>query len=114
MNMENNNYKAPEQKKEKESGSTEQTILKRGTEAYGQAEQAVNEAYDKTSEKVSKTYEQAKNYSSDHPGQTILISFGIGLGLGLLLGASTHRSSSRRFARPVINALSDVASEFFR
>lgn len=115
MNIENNNYEAPE-KSAKEFGSDSSaghTILERGTKAYGQAEQAVNEAYDKTSEKVSETYEKVKTYSGDHPGQTILIALGIGVGLGLLLGASTHRSSNR-FARPVIHALSDMASEFFR
>lgn len=116
MNMENNNYVAPEQKSAKEFGSDSsagQTMMERGTEAYGQAEQAVNAAYDKTSEKVSETYEKAKTYSSDNPGKTILIALGIGVGLGLLLGASTHRSN-RRFARPVVHALSDMASEFFR
>jgi hypothetical protein len=35
------------------------------------------------------------------------------LGLGLLLGASTRRSHDGRFARPLINALSDIALEFF-
>jgi ElaB/YqjD/DUF883 family membrane-anchored ribosome-binding protein len=116
MNMEKKNYDAPEQKSENESVSdstADQTIFERGAEAYGQAEQAVSDAYDKTSEKVSETYEKAKSYSSDNPGKTILIALGIGIGLGLLLGASTHRSSSR-FAQPVIHALSDIASELFR
>jgi ElaB/YqjD/DUF883 family membrane-anchored ribosome-binding protein len=116
MNMEKKNYETPEQKSEKKSGSdstADQTIYERGAEAYGQAEQAVSDAYDKTSEKVGETYEKARSYSSDNPGTTILIALGIGLGLGLLLGASTHRSSSR-FAQPVVHALSDIASEFFR
>jgi ElaB/YqjD/DUF883 family membrane-anchored ribosome-binding protein len=117
MNMEKKNYDAAEQKSEKESGSdstADQTIYERGAEAYGQAEQAVSDAYDKTSEKVSETYEKAKSYSSDNPGKTILIALGIGVGLGLLLGASTRRSHNGRFARPVVNALSDIALEFFR
>ena len=128
MNMENSNYETPEQKRKKESGSgaaADQTIYKRGAEAYGKAEEKVSDAYDKTSEKVSdaydktsekvsETYEKAKSYSSDNPGKTILIALGIGLGLGLLLGASTRRSHNGRFARPVVNALSDIALEFFR
>ena len=117
MNMEKKNYEAPEQKNERESGSdstADQTIFERGGEAYGQAEEAVRDAYDKTSEKVSETYEKAKSYSRDNPGKTILIALGIGLGLGLLLGASTRRSHNGRFARPVVNALSDIALEFFR
>jgi len=94
--------------------TADQTIFNRGAKAYGQAEQAVSDVYDKTSEKVSETYEKAKSYSSDNPGKTILIALGIGLGLGLLLSAGTHRSHNARLARPVVNALSDIALEFFR
>jgi len=117
MNMEKNNYYGAEQKTAKESGngSGDQTIFERGAEAYEQAGQAVSDAYDKTSEKVGETYEKARSYSSDNPGKTILIALGIGVGLGLLLGASTHRSGvSSRLARPVVNALSDIALEFWR
>jgi len=117
MNMEKKNYEAPEQKSEKESGSdstADQTIFKRGAEAYGQAEQAVSDAYDKTSEKVSETYEKARSYSSDNPGKSILIALGIGVGLGFLLGASSRRSRTGRLAQPVVNALSDIALEIFR
>jgi ElaB/YqjD/DUF883 family membrane-anchored ribosome-binding protein len=118
MNMENENYEAPEQKSEKESGSYStagQTICKRGAEAYGQAEQAVSDAYDKTAEKVSETYEKARSYSSDNPGKTILIALGIGVGLGFLLGSSTRRSGvTGGLARPVVNALSDIALDFWR
>jgi len=117
MNMENTNYEAPKHKSGKESGSdstVDQTMSKRGAEAYGQAEQAVSDAYDKTSEKVSETYEKAKSYTIDNPGKTILIALGIGVGLGLLLSTGTHRSHNGRFARPVVNALSDIALGFFR
>jgi ElaB/YqjD/DUF883 family membrane-anchored ribosome-binding protein len=118
MNMENENYEALEQKSEKESGSdstADQAIFKRGAEAYGQAQQAVSDAYDKTSEKVSETYEQVKSYSSDNPGKTILIALGIGVVLGFLLGSSTRRSGvTGRLARPVVNALSDIALDFWR
>jgi len=64
--MEKKNYEAPEHKSEKESGSdstADQTIFERGAEAYGQAEQAVSDAYDKPSDKVSKTYEKARSLS---------------------------------------------------
>jgi len=49
MNMEKNNYEAAQQKSKKESGSdstADQTIFERGAEAYGQAEQAVSDAYE--------------------------------------------------------------------
>lgn len=101
MNMENKNYEAPELESEKETGSdsaADQTIFKRGAKAYEQAEQAVSDAYDKTSEKVGKTYGKAQDYSSDNPGKTVLVALGIGLGLGLLLGASTRRSHKGWFA----------------
>lgn len=91
-----------------------QSILERGAEVYGQAEQAVSDVYDKTAQTVSETYDQAKSYSSENPGKSVLIALGIGVGLGFLLGASSRRSRSRRFAQPVVNALSDIALEFFR
>jgi ElaB/YqjD/DUF883 family membrane-anchored ribosome-binding protein len=115
MNIENT-YGTSQQKsgKETDSKSTTESLGERGAEAYGKAEQAVSDAYDKTSEKVSETYEKAKEYSSEHPGQTVLIAFGIGLGLGLLLAAGTTHRSHNRYAQPVINAVSGVASELFR
>jgi ElaB/YqjD/DUF883 family membrane-anchored ribosome-binding protein len=116
MNIEKNPYGTSQQTSEKESGSqsTTENIRERGAEAYGKAERAVSDAYDKTSEKVSETFEKAKEYSSEHPGKTVLVAFGIGLGLGLLLAAGTTHRSHNRFAQPVINAFSGVASELFR
>jgi hypothetical protein len=34
--------------------------------------------------------------------------------LGFLLGASSRRSRTGGFAQPVVNALSDIALQFFR
>jgi ElaB/YqjD/DUF883 family membrane-anchored ribosome-binding protein len=110
-------YETPKQPTAGEPGSagaTPQSTLEHGAEVYGQAEQAVSDAYDKTAQKVSQTYEQAKSYSTENPGKTILIALGIGVGLGLLLGASSRRSRTGRYAQPVVNALSDLAQEFFR
>jgi hypothetical protein len=48
--MEKKNYDAAEQKSGKESGSdstADQTISQQGADAYGQAEQAVSDAYEK-------------------------------------------------------------------
>jgi len=117
MEEEKNKYQTPKQQTAGElggAGATAQDILERGTEVYGQAEQAVNEAYDKTAKVVSETYEQAKSYSTENPGKTILIALGIGVGLGFLLGASSRRSRTGRLAQPVVNALSDIALEIFR
>lgn len=97
------------------AGATAQNILDRGAKVYGQAEKAVCDAYDKTAETVGQTYEQAKTYSTDNPGKAILIALGIGVGLGFLLGASSssRRSRTGRYAEPVVNALSDLAREYF-
>ena len=117
MEEEKNKYQTPKQQMAGELGSAgagAQDILDRGTEVYGQAEQAVSEAYDKTAKVVSETYEQAKSYSTENPGKTILIALGIGVGLGFLLGASSRRSRTGRLAQPVVNALSDIALEFVR
>jgi|GEM_PF-2306931 len=91
-----------------------QSILERGAEVYGQAEQAVSDAYEKTVQTVSDAYEKteqtvidgyektskavidgyekARSYSSKNPGMTIFISLGVGIGLGFLLSTSFRRS----------------------
>lgn len=117
MDTERDKYETPKQQTAGEPGSisaTAQDILERGSKVYGQAEQAVSDVYDKTAQAVSETYEKAKGYSTENPGKTILVALGIGVGLGLLLGASSRRSRTSRFAQPVVNALSDIALEFFR
>ena len=117
MEDEKNKYETPKQQRGGEPGSdsaTAQSIPERGAEAHGQAEQAVSDVFDKTAQAVSETYEKAKSYSNENPGKTILIALGIGVGLGFLLGASSRRSRTGRFAQPVVNALSDIALEFFR
>ena len=117
MDIEKNKYETPKQQKEGEPGSdsaTAQSILERGAEVHGQAEQAVGDVYDKTAQAVSETYEQAKRYSRKNPDKAILIALGIGVGLGFLFGASSRHSRTGRIARPVVNALSDIALEFLR
>ena len=117
MDIEKDKYEATKQQivgVPDKNGDTAQSILERGAEAYGQAEKAVSEVYDKTAQAVGETYEQAKSYSKKNPDKALLIALGIGVGLGFLLGASSHRSRTGRFARPVVNALSDIALEFLR
>jgi ElaB/YqjD/DUF883 family membrane-anchored ribosome-binding protein len=84
--------------------------------AYDQTVKAVEGAYEKTSEVLSSTYNQTMTYGRDNPGKLTLIAFGAGIGIGLLLssGLGGSRNRSRRFAEPVVNALSEVAMEFFR
>jgi len=80
------------------AGATAYHLIERGAKVYGQVEQAVNDAYDKSFHAVKDTYEKTRTYSSENPGKTILISLGVGVGLGLLLGigANTHRMNKMR------------------
>ncbi len=119
MEDEKNNYETPRGQTAGDVGSAgakAQNILDRGAKVYGQAEKAVSDAYDTTAQKVSQTYEQAKSYSAENPGKTVLIALGIGVGLGFLLSASSssRRSRTGRYAQPVVNALSALAQEYFR
>ena len=117
MAIEKKKCETPKQQKEGKPGSdsaTAQSILERGAEVHGQAEQAVSDVSDITAQAVSETYERAKSYNRKNPGKTILIALGIGVGLGLLFGASSRHSRTGRFARPVVNALSEIALEFLR
>jgi ElaB/YqjD/DUF883 family membrane-anchored ribosome-binding protein len=117
MVIENNKYETPKQHVVGDPASdsaTAQNILQSGAEVRGQAEKSVGDVYDKTSQAVGESYEQAKIYSRKNPGKTILITLGIGVGLGFLFGASCRHSRTGRIARPVVNALSDIALKFFR
>jgi len=117
MDVENNKHEAPKQKMAGELGrdsAAAQSILERGAEVHGPKEPAAGDVCDKTGRAVSETYEQAKSYSRKNPGKTILIALGVGVGLGILLGASSRHSRTGRFARPVVNALSEIALEVFR
>ena len=82
----------------------------------GEAKQAVNDAYGKTTEVLSNTYDQAMVYGKENPGKLTLIAFGAGIGIGVLLasGFGGGRSRSSRIGEPIVGALSQVAMEFLR
>ena len=83
--------------------------------AYDQTVKAVGEAYDKTSEVLTNTYDQTMTYGRDNPGKLTLIAFGAGIGIGVLLASGfSGRRNSNRYTEPIVNALSQVALEFFR
>jgi hypothetical protein len=84
--------------------------------AYDTTRQAVTNAYDTASQAITNTYDQAMTYGRENPGKLTLIAFGAGIGIGLLLSATLGggRSRTNRIAEPVVNALSQVALEFFR
>ena len=84
--------------------------------AYDQTVKAVGEAYEKTSEVLTNTYDQTMTYGRENPGKLTMIAFGAGIGIGILLasGLSGGRSRNARFAEPIVGALSQVALELFR
>jgi ElaB/YqjD/DUF883 family membrane-anchored ribosome-binding protein len=95
------------------AGATVQGALERGADAYGQAKETVTDMYTKTAKAVSETYDKAKSYGTENPGTAILIALVVGVGLGFLLSAGSRHSRGGRFARPVVNALSQIAQEYF-
>ena len=84
--------------------------------AYDQTVKAVGEAYEKTSEVLTNTYDQTMTYGRENPGKLTMIAFGAGIGIGILLasGLGGGRSRNSRFAEPIVGALSQVALELFR
>jgi ElaB/YqjD/DUF883 family membrane-anchored ribosome-binding protein len=97
---------APQRAREQNTGG--------GQSTYDQTRQTVTDAYGKTTEVLSNTYDQAMSYGRENPGKLTLIAFGAGIAIGLLLAGSGGRSRTNRIAEPVVNALSQVALEFFR
>ena len=83
-------------------------------EVHNHAQPAVSDGREKAARVVGETYGQVKIYSRRNPGKTILIALGVGVGLGILLGSNSRHSRTGRFARPVVNALSEIALEIFR
>jgi hypothetical protein len=84
--------------------------------AYDQTIKAVGDAYGKTSEVLTNTYDQTMTYGRENPGKLTMIAFGAGIGIGILLasGLGGGRSRNSRFAEPIVGALSQVALELFR
>jgi hypothetical protein len=85
-----------------------------GQSTFDQTKQTVSDAYGKTTEVLTNTYDQAMSYGRENPGKLTLIAFGAGIAIGLLLSGTGGRSRTNRIAEPVVNALSQVAMEFFR
>lgn len=90
-------------------------MKERGTEMADKAKQTISNAYEKTSRNLNEGYRQAMDYGREHPAQTALICFGIGVGVGLWLSNSiSPRSRTSRIIPPVMNALSDITAAIFR
>jgi hypothetical protein len=99
-------------------GQTTQRAKERVSEMAGQARETINQAYTRASRGMNDTWDQAMGYSKEHPAAATLIAFGAGVGVGLFLAGSLggfqSRSRTRRVVPPVMNAISEIAREFFR
>jgi ElaB protein len=95
------------------SGSS--STMRQANEIIDQTRQSLSDTYNRASHGLNETLEQAMDYSRENPGKSTLIAFGLGLGVGLLMANSfATRSRTRRIVPPVMNALSEIASELFR
>jgi len=84
-------------------------------EAFDKAKQVVSDAWDRTNRGLSDTYEHAVVYGRENPGKMTLMAFGAGLAVGLLIAGTvpSSRSRNRRIVVPVMNALTEIATELF-
>jgi hypothetical protein len=98
------------------SGQSGTSTTGRGVdELIDQTKQGITDTYNRASKGLNETWEHAMEYSREHPGKSTLIAFGLGIGVGLLVaGNFAARSRTRRIVPPVMNALSEIASELFR
>lgn len=84
------------------------------SDAYDQTSQTLHNAYDQTSKTLHNAYDHTLNYGRENPGKMALIAFGVGVGVGVLLSNGGSRSRTSRIVPPVMNALSQIATEVFR
>jgi ElaB/YqjD/DUF883 family membrane-anchored ribosome-binding protein len=99
------------------TSSAQHDLKEKSGEMIDQAGQAVSEAYQRASQTVNEKLGQAKEYSRENPGTATMVAFGVGVGVGVLLASglmNNGRSRSRRLVPPVMNALSEIASELLR
>ena len=98
-------------------GNVGSNISAKSGEVVEQAKEVASDVYNRASKGINQGYNQAMDYGRENPGTATLIAFGAGLGVGLLIAGSFTSSSRTRTGRivpPVMNALSQIASEIFR
>lgn len=97
-----------------ESEASTQDIFNQGSRTYEETKRTMHEAYERSAGAIGQTYDQALEYGRNNPGKAALIAFGIGVGVGMLLLTSGRRSRVSRYGEPLVNALSNMATEFIR
>src|ERR1044072_7643165 len=91
-------------------------FAKEATHAVDQDKQVATDAYNRASKSLNEGYSQAVDYGRENPGTTMLIAFGAGIGVGLLLAGSftaPRRSRTSRILPPIMNAMTEIATEVF-
>jgi ElaB/YqjD/DUF883 family membrane-anchored ribosome-binding protein len=99
------------------AGSILSAQIERGEKIVNEVKETVTDAYDRTARGLNDGYSRAVDYGRSNPGKASLIIFGAGLGVGLLLANSVNsgsRSRRGRIVTPVMNALTDIATQLFR
>jgi ElaB/YqjD/DUF883 family membrane-anchored ribosome-binding protein len=80
----------------------------------GEAKERITDAYERTSRTASRLYQDAMDYSREHPGTAALVAFGAGIGLGMLLGDGSRESRYRRSFVPVLaTAVAEAVLDIF-
>jgi hypothetical protein len=95
-------------------GSGLSAQIERGEKIVNEVKETVADAYDRTAKSLNEGYTKAIDYGRSNPGKVSLIIFGAGLGVGLLLANSTGRNRKQRIVTPIMNALTDIATQLFR
>jgi ElaB/YqjD/DUF883 family membrane-anchored ribosome-binding protein len=98
-------------------GNLGSNLSAKGGEVVEQAKEVASDVYNRASKGLNQSYNQAMDYGRENPGTATLIAFGAGVGVGLLIAGSLTSPSRTRTGRivpPVMNALSQIASEIFR
>lgn len=89
-------------------------VIDHARENLGEAYDRAGEVYDRASRSVTESWDQAVEYGRKNPGTATLIAFGAGVGVGLLIANGMNtRSRSQRIVPPIMNALSQIATELF-
>lgn len=107
---------AGEQPESSTLGNLGANLTAKSGEIVDQAKGVAADVYNRASKGVNEGVTQALDYGRENPGKATLIAFGAGLGVGLVLaGAFTpQRTRTSRIVPPVLNAISEIASEIFR
>lgn len=97
-----------------ESDPAAPSVLSQDSAIFNRSKRTVSQAYDRSLRAVSDTYGHAIAYGRQNPGKTTLVAFGAGVGVGLLLLGARRHNRMRRYGKPMVQAMSDIAMRFVR